>query len=246
MREWFRKLLGPHSAETRRARLGFYWLFGVVRLRQLFLVNRNHCPYSTSRAYSILSIIPLCLLLFACAATQAEPREAVELKKLVGQKNVDWGSRPGGWELVGATSLAGACTECNRIGLGTHFQNGHYALVVAGATDDWIPTSRVFGVLYLGIITRDDVSMISDSFRCRVNPLSGRKALPHEGRYRIIAEAKFKRDACRRFYSGNDIQRAWHVDFVKGTFTPIETQGLICEDILLGNDPSTKHCPQGR
>ncbi len=244
MREWFRKLLGPYSAETRRIQLGLYWFLGVALFRRLVFVNRYHCPHMTGRACSIFLITPLCLLLFSCATTQAELREAAELRKLIGQKNVDWKSNPSGWVLEGG-AFVGGCTECN-VSLMSLYKNGHFGLAIGGATDDWIPTSRVLGVLYLGKISRDDVSMISDSFRCHVNLSSGRKAIPHEGRYRIIAEAKFNRDSCQRFYSGSDIKRAWHVDFVKGIFTPIETQGLICEDILLGNDPSTKHCPQGR
>jgi hypothetical protein len=189
---------------------------------------------ATYRARHILSIAPLCLLLLVCETSQAEPQEAIELNKLVGQKNVDWEKVPGGWRSAGGSVLV---------------QNGQYALVLVKTTEDWIPSKRVSGVLYLGRIAHDDAHMIADFIYCRDKPSTGLKpqllgGRYREGRYRITAEVKFNRDACRRFYSGREIKRAWRIDYDKGTFTPIDARGLVCEDILIGNEPSTKHCPQ--
>jgi hypothetical protein len=71
-------------------------------------------------------------------------------------------------------------------------------------------------------------------------PMPAARCVPHAGRYAIIAEAKFDRQACQRY--SKDVKRAWHVDIPRGSFTVIDPEGVVCEDFLSGNDPTTMHC----
>jgi hypothetical protein len=156
-----------------------------------------------------------------------------DLDAVIGQ-SISGKDYPAGWKWMGG-ELLGGCEDCMTIGV-THLQKGKKNAVVSEQmillrSSPHAP--RRYTVLDGIVINVDPADAMKWSQTCEIR---GEKKLPGVD---IFAEAQFKR--CQRFTT--KISRAWRLHVPTGKFTPIPTQGVVCEYLAFGQEPFTEDCP---